>query len=53
MVIETATVWATSALVLIVIIGIFYFAIFFFIWYVVLWGIAEVFRSIRKILYND
>lgn len=51
MVIETATVWALSSLLLSMIIIAVYFAIFFFIFFVVGWGISLVIRPILEIIY--
>lgn len=50
MVIETATVYAISALFLSMVIIATYLTIFFFIWYASFWGVKLLFRSIIRIL---
>lgn len=50
MIVETATIWALSSLLLIMIVIAVYFAIFFFIFFIIGWGILLVLRPIRRIL---
>lgn len=50
MIVETATVWAMSALFLIMVVVAFYFAIFFLIWYIIGWPLSFFLRSIFKML---
>lgn len=50
MIIETATVWAFSALILMMVVIAVYFAIFFMIFYVMGWAVASFVRPILKIL---
>lgn len=51
-VIETATVWATSALALMVLIISVYFSIFFMIFYAVAWALTVPLKKIAKIIYG-
>lgn len=53
MVVETATVWALSALLLTMIIVAVYFMIFFFIFWVITWGITLFLRPIFRIMNYD
>lgn len=50
MIVETATIYTFSALLLMVIIMAFYFAIFFMIFYIAGWALAVPIRAIAKLL---
>ena len=53
MIIPTATVWAFSALIIVMIIVVVYFIIFFTILYIIGWGISRVLRPIGNIMFYE
>lgn len=46
----TATTWALSSLILVLLIYIVYFSIFFLILYIVFWALGWIFRPLIRIL---